>query len=110
MHSECTLPSTTSLPKLGLRLPSPWMILRVGRSARQPMPRNTSNVWGIWNCRLCTGRNRDPRSLDRFRRSTVQHASARSLKITPHRIVNDDGASLPEGLDGVEDITRHHPY
>jgi hypothetical protein len=64
-RSECRLPSTTSLPKLGLRLPSLWMILNRGRSELQIMPRNTSNVWGIWNCRLCDGRNRGPRSLDR---------------------------------------------
>jgi hypothetical protein len=37
----------------------------------------------------------------------LQHASARSLKITPYRIVNDDGASGREGLDGMEYITRH---
>jgi hypothetical protein len=75
MHLVCRLPSTTSLPKLGLRLPSPWVILSVGRSERQPMPRNTSNMRGIWNCRLCTGKNRDPCSLDRLRRSFVQSRS-----------------------------------
>jgi len=62
-RSECRLLSTTSLPKLGLRLPSPWMILSMGRSEPRLMLSDTSSVWGILNCRPYDGKKRGPHSL-----------------------------------------------
>ena len=53
--------------------------LEQGRSEPQLMPSNTSSVWGIWNCRPCDGRNHDPRSLDKIRRSSV--SSIRFFKV-----------------------------
>lgn len=72
--------------------------LEQGRCELQLMPRNTSNVSGIWNCRLCDGRNRGPHSLD----PSAAHFFKRPTMI---RIVDDD-ATVCESFDGMAYIAR----